>query len=120
MAGTAPARAHLCAPGGGACSLRLREPTRPNKSPHWTSNASNVTYATAWDVVLRPPLTDVLQGPLKGQDVVVALDAIVPHAENKLSAGTFFWEGAATATATADATGAAATGWAFVEQMGYS
>ena len=106
-------------PAGGAFSIRLRDPADPANSPHWTSAYSNTTYATAWDVVLRPPLTDVLDGPLRGADVTLELDALVPHAENRLGQKDCFWEGAAAVRVTSPAAAAGPAGFAFIEQMGY-
>ncbi len=82
--------------------LNILNPQTPEKSPHWTSRATNQTYCSAWKLKLLGKEYDV--------------HAMVPGSEVNLPLVAAFFEGAATIC---DSKGVQ-HGYCFIEQMGYT
>lgn len=88
-------------------NLNILKPNDPPASPHWQSSSSGNTYCTAWQLQIR--------------DKVYTMSVLVSDSE--VTAGTSFFEGAATLYApfhTQDKMYEVEVGHAFVEQMGYN
>ncbi|HEX5182059.1 MAG TPA: hypothetical protein VFW19_02790 [Allosphingosinicella sp.] len=93
--------------------LNLLDPRDPGASPHWTSPASNKTYATAWRIDFAP------RAQRAGLPPTLYLRALSDNCEIIPStADAAFFEGAALVYADRDFR--RRLGQAFVEQMGFN
>ncbi|XAT59576.1 hypothetical protein GN278_01290 [Rhodobacteraceae bacterium Araon29] len=92
--------------------INILDTKHPDDSPHWTSDVTGITYASAWQIAFSSDLN------VPGFPSEVILKADVANCENVLPGQlSSFYEGAATLFA---ADGSTRLGQAFVEQMGFN